>query len=282
VDEAIPGLYAAYYTHDGPRPNLVPAGRLPAALRALRNGHVNARLGYALRPAWGAGWLAGRMLPPFAAIAERSVRSLPLGDRLLDVGCGNGEFVAEAGAAGWRASGIDLDAAAVDAGRGAGFDLTVETIEEHAARSPRAYDAVTLSHVVEHVADPVGFLRCARELLRPGGRVWVATPNLGAMGHDRFGRDWIHLDPPRHLVLFDHGSLERTLASAGFSAVRALAPTPTAGRVFAISEAVRRGAVPANDHLVLTPAIRLQALRAELAGQRDHRRAEELLMIGVA
>jgi len=280
ADEAIAGLYASYYTHEPPRPNIAPVSRAARILRALRNAHVNARLGYQLSPAWGAGRVAGRLLPPLAAIAERGVRHLPAGDRVLDVGCGNGLFVAEAAAAGWRASGIDLDSPAVEAGRSIGLDLAVERIEERAAREPAAFDAVTLSHVLEHVPDPVAFLSAARALLRPGGVVWIATPNLAAAGHRRYGADWVHLDPPRHLVLFEDASLRRALEAAGFVGTRILRPTPNAAAAFAISEAIRAGVVPAND-AAGSPAraTRAAGLRADLAAQRHASRAEELLAL---
>ena len=279
ADDALGRLYAAYYTHEPPRPNIAPAGRLASALRALRNAHVNARLGYRLQPAWGAGRVAGRLVAPLAAVAERGVRSLPAGERLLDVGCGNGQFVAEAAAAGWHASGIDLDDAAVEAGRRAGLDLRRESVQERAAREPGAFDAVTLSHVVEHVADPVAFLRAVRDLLRAGGHVWVATPNLAAAAHRTFGGDWVHLDPPRHLVLFEHDGLERALRAAGFSDVVALRPTPTAAAGFQISAAIRRGICPANDVRDGGTALRLRALAADLIAQCDRRRADELLVL---
>lgn len=279
ADEAIGRLYAGYYTHEPPRPNIAPSGSLSRALRALRNAHVNARLGYRLEPAWGAGRIAGRLLAPLAAIAERGVRNLPAGDRLLDVGCGNGQFVAEATAAGWRASGIDLDASAVEAGRRVGLDLERETVQERAAREPGAFDAVTLSHVVEHVADPVVFLRAAYDVLRPGGQVWVATPNLAAAGHRAFDSDWVHLDPPRHLVLFEHRGLERALRTAGFSDVSALRPTPTAAVTFQISDAIRRGVCPANGVRDGGAAVRLRALASDLLAQCDRRRADELVVL---
>jgi len=279
ADAAIGDLYASYYTHEPPQPNLVPAGGVARGLRALRNAHVNARLGYSLTPAWSYGRVAGRLLPPLAAIAERGVRHLPAGRRVLDVGCGNGLFVAEAAASGWRASGIDLDPAAVEAGRSAGLDLELERIEERAVREPGAFDAVTLSHVLEHVADPVAFLSCARALLRPGGVVWIATPNLDAAGHRRFGADWVHLDPPRHLVLFDAPSLTRALQAAGFAGVDVLRPTPNAVPAFAVSEAVRAGTVPANDAASRpTRAARVAGVRADLAAQWWRSRAEELLV----
>ena len=53
-------------------------------------------------------------------------------------------------------------------------------------------------------------------LLKPGGILWITTPNLTSRGHALFGRDWIGLDPPRHLVLFKRDSLARAVASTGF------------------------------------------------------------------
>ena len=62
--------------------------------------------------------------------------------------------------------------------------------------------------------------------------LWIATPNLEALGHRRFGADWLGLDPPRHLVLFTHDSLDglirqigleplgATCAAAGVASVR--------------------------------------------------------------
>ncbi len=260
ADDEIPALYGeGYYTHEPPR-----TASPPRALRAGRNAHLNARLGYALEPASPVGRLAGRLVPPLAAMAERSVRSLPPGGRLLDVGCGNGLFVAEAGLAGWEASGIDPDAAAVAAGRHAGLDLTTESIAERAQREPAAFAAVTLSHSIEHVPDPVAVLRAAHDLLRPGGRVWLATPNLGAWGHRRFGARWLHLDPPRHLVLFDAPALATALVRAGFGDARVLRPSS-----------------PSLVTMRRSGGGLLDALRSDLGAQRDPARAEELLMLAV-
>jgi hypothetical protein len=56
-------------------------------------------------------------------------------------------------------------------------------------------------------------------LLRPGGTLWIATPNLDAAGHRMFGRDWLGLDPPRHLTVFTRSGLESVVSQAGFAAV---------------------------------------------------------------
>ena len=85
---------------------------------------------------------------------------------------------------------------------------------------------MTLNHVVEHLHDPAGVLRRIAAILRPGGTLWIATPNLHALGHRRYGPDWLALDPPRHLVLFHRPRWSRCCAHRVRGAAGA-APTPT-------------------------------------------------------
>jgi SAM-dependent methyltransferase len=279
-DAALRAAYSgAYYTHEPPSRQPARSGRLRRALHAARNDHLNARLGYDLAPAWRIGRVAGRLVPPLAALAERGVRSLPAEGRVLDVGCGNGQYVAEAAAAGSEAYGIDVDARAVQAGAAAGLELAVETIDARAAREPGFYDAVTLSHVIEHVPDPIAFLRAAHALLRPGGRLWIATPNLASAGHALFGRDWVGLDPPRHLVLFDSPSLLRALSAAGFADVQPVRPVPGAGAAFGVSAAIRGGVARAHDAASAPLRVRGAALLADLRAQLQRSRAEELVVL---
>jgi SAM-dependent methyltransferase len=79
-----------------------------------------------------------------------------------------------------------------------------------------SFDAVVLSHVVEHVADPLALLAACRRLLRPGGTLALATPNIDSRGHERFGAAWLHLDVPRHLFLFSRSGLAALFARVGF------------------------------------------------------------------
>lgn len=282
ADEDIGKLYASYYLHAPPTPNLGPTSPMARLLRALRNDHLNTTLGYDLRPALPLGRILARLVPPMGAVARRAVRGLPAGRRLLDVGCGNGHFVAEIGTAGWHADGIDLDAVSVAAGRTLGLELEVQSVEERAASHPGAYDAVTLSHVVEHVAEPVEFLRSVRTLLRPGGVVWVATPNLHSTGHSRYGASWLGLEPPRHLVVHTGPSLLRTLELAGFVDGRILSPAERPSTLFRYSDAIRAGVSPVVGTPPLRGRTRIAALLASArAAWRPHT-AEELVAVAAA
>ena len=105
--------------------------------RAIRNGYLNARFGYGLAPASRLGRLVVPLLPRQREKADEHVRHLSLRPgrpRLLDVGCGEGEFVAEMASLGWDAEGIDPTADAVDAARGRGVRVTTGRPDGRGAR----------------------------------------------------------------------------------------------------------------------------------------------------
>lgn len=140
--------------------------------------------------------------------------------RLLDVGCGSGEFLQRMQARGWNVEGLDISAdhcARVSANIGA----PVHTgILPGADLEPERYDVVTFWQVLEHVHDPIATLAAARTLLAPGGSVVASTPNFASWSRGRFGRQWIGLDPPRHLILYTPETLAAIFEKAGYRVAR--------------------------------------------------------------
>ena len=141
------------------------------------------------------------------------------GARLLDIGCGRGDFILAARRRGWDVVGVEQSQNPVMDMR-AQLALTVLTPEALAETPDASFDAVTLWHVLEHLPEPRTQLAQIHRLLRPGGQLVIEVPNYGGW-HGRFGRAaWHHLDVPRHLLHFDRTSLGRLLSVSGFEEVR--------------------------------------------------------------
>jgi 2-polyprenyl-3-methyl-5-hydroxy-6-metoxy-1,4-benzoquinol methylase len=262
--------YAEFFTHppamvDDASPSL--SKRLK---RALRNGYINGRLHTHFKPATRLGSMVIPVFPGKKREIDFSLRSLPplaglASRKLLDVGSGNGDFLKTASDIGWDAMGVESDATAARQAQSRGLRATSGRFED-IELPERAFDVITLSHVVEHLHDPVGMLRKALQLLKPGGQIWIATPNLDGAGHARFRSNWIGLDSPRHLVLFNRASLMDTLARAGFVGTHRFLPGRSAAGHFLLSWKAASGLKPFEAHPARLPiALRLEALRVDAA-----------------
>lgn len=143
----------------------------------------------------------------------------PRGNRLLDVGCGKGDLLAVLMHRGWNGEGLEVDAEAAASAR-IQLGLKVHEGELESQRFPdHTFDAITMNHVIEHVHDPISLIRECLRVLKPGGRMVLATPNVRSLAHGRFGRNCSLLDPPRHLHLFTKINLKECTARAGFRSV---------------------------------------------------------------
>jgi SAM-dependent methyltransferase len=129
---------------------------------------------------------------------------------LVDIGCGDGSFLVEARRKGWRVLGTEINARIP----APGLEIW-GSMDDLAPIAP--FDCITLWHSLEHLRDPVGGLRQLRSLLKPEGTLILAVPNARGAQARLFGKDWLHLDVPRHLHHFGPESLRRTLEEAGFT-----------------------------------------------------------------
>jgi len=135
--------------------------------------------------------------------------------RALDVGCGNGSYLSYLKYHGWNVAGIEISDKAAKAARNTfGIDVFVGELDG-APWGAGSFDFISIRHVVEHVADPVALLSRAAELLKDGGAIYVETPNTNSVGFRRWRTYWLHLDAPRHLVLFSPDTIKMAAAQAG-------------------------------------------------------------------
>jgi len=124
-------------------------------------------------------------------------------DRVLDIGCGDGRFHDVIAAADYTG----LDTSATLACRKLGHTAKVlnQGLAQHAEDEPAAYDVVCAFQVLEHVTDPLAFIRLALQCLRPGGRIMFGLPNrysyLGGLVNFALN------SPPHHLSSWSEPSL---------------------------------------------------------------------------
>ena len=99
--------------------------------------------------------------------------------RILDIGCGHGDFLKLAAEAGWEGWGIEPSREAAEtAGKIPGLKIFCGTAEE-AGFPENHFDIITLWNVVDCLPDPCAALKTIREWLRPGGLLLIRTPNAG-------------------------------------------------------------------------------------------------------
>ena len=166
-----------------------------------------------------AGGVGQRLDATFAGQAER-VTALygKTPGRLLDVGCGDGRFLAAMAARGWRTEGVETDSVAAHLARQRSKSVIHETPLEAAQFPDNSFDMVSLLHVLEHVPDPRATLTEAHRILRPGGALFLAVPNAGSGEAALFGGAWYALDLPRHFWGFTPSTLSRLAEECGFAA----------------------------------------------------------------
>lgn len=166
--------------------------------------------------------MLGRILP----VVERMLGPLPLGSRILDIGCGNGALAAHFLAKGMRVVGVDLSESGISIARSrypqGRFEVLSAEGDLVRALDADPFDAVISTEVIEHLYDPRAFTRTAFAAVRPGGRFVCTTPYHGYaknLALSLAGHWDSHANPlwdGGHIKLFSRRTLGRLLDEAGF------------------------------------------------------------------
>ena len=174
-------------------------------------------------------------------------RPIPGENRLLDVGCGSGQFLRLARERGWDVVGTEIAEAAAEAARTAELpvrlgSLTTATLPES------SFNVITLWNVLDFIPNPVAEIRAAQRILAPGGLLVLRVSNLAFQSKvyraSRMLRRWSRLAAPlakQHFVgqvSFNARTLRHTLERAGFDQIEITNSMPTYGDPY---RTLRRG-----------------------------------------
>jgi SAM-dependent methyltransferase len=140
--------------------------------------------------------------------------------QLLEIGCGQGNFLRQAANRGFDVTGVEYSGFACERaranldGRGRVLQGEISVLASESA----AYDVCVLCDVIEHVRDPAAFLREIIRLLRPGGMLLVVTPSLASWSARVLRSRWMEYKA-EHLFYYAPATLRRQLAGAGFGEI---------------------------------------------------------------
>lgn len=139
------------------------------------------------------------------------------GMRLLDVGCGGGSFLRVAKALGADVAGVEPSEHGVATCQAQGVPVFHGTLTDFLKTDSGSFDMITANHVAEHHPHPIAFFSEIKQLLAPGGKVWIAVPNANCFFSRQLKDVWHSADLPVHLHHFNAQSLRKTFERAGLA-----------------------------------------------------------------
>lgn len=137
--------------------------------------------------------------------------------KVFDIGCGAGGILVPFRDAGFTTFGCDLGRKYLEFGKAQGLALVhgeAASLTEHAPA-----DLVLLNHVLEHIKDPLGFLKSIRGLLSDYGYLYIEVPGILNV-HNAYKGDLLMFLQNAHLYHFTLGTLIPLLSEAGFELVK--------------------------------------------------------------
>lgn len=243
IPDDIGKLYSAYFTHH--KSNKEPKRICGGFRKFVRDSILQQSYKYKVEGANNAVGLIFSRIGFFKEIAGSGVRWIEAKEngRLLDVGCGDGSFLSSMKQLGWNVIGVEPDGKSVSiASEKFGLEVFHGSLER--AKFPdKHFDAITMNHVIEHVPNPIELLAECVRVLKPGGKIMVATPNIKSLGHHIFTQDWRGLEVPRHITLFSPLALRLCSERVGLNVEDLRTASWSASWMWAASSFIRRDGV---------------------------------------
>ena len=208
--------------------------------------------------------------------------------RILEIGCGDGNFLAHLRGHGWAVAGTEYDAGtAALVRRRHGIDVAVGDVAD--GPPPGApYPVITAYHVLEHVYRPAAWLRAVRGMMEPGGVLHLQVPNHASLTRVMTGAAWASMLFPQHVWFFTPRTLAALLRREGFVPLSVTTWDPWHGpgtlAASAANQARRaaRGTLPWTDPFEAAPADASRSPGPARDGPRLMRRVLEAAAVPLA
>ena len=152
----------------------------------------------------------------FEQLLQKMRTLRPNAKTLLEIGAGTGMFCEAARRSGLGVEGVEPSAWAVEQAAAIRELRLIQGYFPDVELGEKEYDIVVATDVIEHVSDPVGFLRGCAASLAPGGLIVLVTPDIESIGARLFGKWWWHFRPA-HIGYFTRAMMTAAIGAAGLS-----------------------------------------------------------------
>lgn len=156
-------------------------------------------------------WLKPWVADHFPPSLRHPYLALKPSTRILDIGCGRGHLLRTLRCFGFR----ELQGADAFIDDDLELPGSIRVYRRQISEIEGEYDLVMMHHSFEHMTDPNAALLEVKRLLAPDGICLIRVP-LANAAWERYGTDWVQMDPPRHLFLFTERALLSMAEKAGF------------------------------------------------------------------
>jgi len=172
-------------------------------------------------------WLNKTLYKDNLYFSELFTKTTPEPKRILDVGCGTGDFLKYMAEAGWSTFGLEPSKMAFNKAKSLGLDniynMTLEEFEEKNSNLREYFDVVTLLGILHHTPTPKDILEIAKSYLKPDGIICIADPNefsaFQLTAQRILNKDMWWVFPPEHINYFDFQTYEKLIKSVGFDPI---------------------------------------------------------------
>lgn len=142
------------------------------------------------------------------------------GDKILDVGCADGEFLHQLSKFGnYELHGLELEGKAFERAKQRTELILHGGVLEKETYPQENFQFISLVHVFEHLPNPGETIACLSEIIKSKGFLYIEQPNINSWQAKLFKDKWLHLDPPRHLNFLPEETFITKMEEYGFQLV---------------------------------------------------------------
>lgn len=185
-------------------------------------------------------WVRSYMLSQKIKLVEKHTNTTE--KKLLDIGCGTGDFLATAKKHSWNIAGVEPDENALQIATEK-TETEIHSNEVLSKMDDQSFDAITMWHVLEHVPNLKEHISTLKRLLKPNGTIFIAVPNFNSHDANLYKEFWAAYDVPRHLWHFSQGSIKKLFSQENMKVVKILPMKFDAYYVSLLSEKHKTGSM---------------------------------------